>query len=228
MMLAAEQARSMMLQTAQALWRADQQAPGAYALTRLLTPLIKFRACRDARKVTGDGMEVRGGCGYIEEWGDARIVRDAHLGSIWEGTSNIVALDVVRAIRREGSLPVWRAHLDELIAQSAWHAQWRTVLQDTCQRVQSMAQDIANDKSRENQTRQIASAMYRLTAAVAMGWEATQTGSMRRMLLAQLTLVHQLLPQDPLRARVQPSLDALFAPSHVQGDVSTVNLLATE
>ncbi|RAE72792.1 DNA alkylation response protein, partial [Burkholderia multivorans] len=61
---------------------------------RILTPLIKFRACRDARRVTGDAMEVRGGTGYIEEWSDARLVRDAHLGSIWEGTSNIVALDV--------------------------------------------------------------------------------------------------------------------------------------
>ena len=91
----------------------------AYALLRILTPLIKFRACRDARKVTGDAMEVRGGCGYIEEWSDPRLVRDAHLGSIWEGTSNIVALDVVRAIQREGSLPVLRAHLEGLLADPA-------------------------------------------------------------------------------------------------------------
>jgi alkylation response protein AidB-like acyl-CoA dehydrogenase len=69
---------------------------------RILTPLLKFRACRDARRATGDAMEVRGGCGYIEEWPEARLVRDAHLGSIWEGTSNVVALDVMRAIRREG------------------------------------------------------------------------------------------------------------------------------
>ena len=76
--------------------------PGAYPLLRILTPLIKFRACRDARKVTGDAMEVRGGCGYIEEWADPRLVRDAHLGSIWEGTSNIVALDVIRAVHARG------------------------------------------------------------------------------------------------------------------------------
>ena len=79
--------------------------PTATKLTRIMTPLIKFRACRDARKVTGDAMEVRGGCGYIEEWSDARLLRDAHLGSIWEGTSNIVALDVLRAIARDDCLP---------------------------------------------------------------------------------------------------------------------------
>ncbi|MET1537675.1 acyl-CoA dehydrogenase family protein, partial [Burkholderia sola] len=92
-----EQARTMVLQTAQALQRSDAGEEGAYALLRILTPMIKFRACRDARKVTGDAMEVRGGCGYIEEWSDPRLVRDSHLGSIWEGTSNIVALDVIRA-----------------------------------------------------------------------------------------------------------------------------------
>jgi alkylation response protein AidB-like acyl-CoA dehydrogenase len=39
----------------------------------MLTPPIKFRACRDARRVTGDAMEVRGGCGYIKEWSDPRL-----------------------------------------------------------------------------------------------------------------------------------------------------------
>src|SRR3546814_16912968 len=83
-----------------------------------MTPLIKFRACRDARRVTGDAMEVRGGCGYIEEWPDARLLRDAHLGSIWEGTGNIVALDVLRAVKREGSLEVLTAHVEGLLAEA--------------------------------------------------------------------------------------------------------------
>ena len=74
-----EQARTMLFQTAEALRRADGGEPGAYALARIMTPLIKFRACRDARRVTGDAMEVRGGCGYIEEWADPRLVRDAIL-----------------------------------------------------------------------------------------------------------------------------------------------------
>jgi len=46
-------------------------------------------------------MNVRGGNGYIEEWVNARLVRDAYLGSIWEGATPIVALDVQRAIMRE-------------------------------------------------------------------------------------------------------------------------------
>ena len=82
MLLPAEQARSAMFQAADAIRRADAGEEGAYALARILTPLLKFRACRDARVVTGDAMEVRGGCGYIEEFSDARLVRDSHLGTM--------------------------------------------------------------------------------------------------------------------------------------------------
>ncbi|MGH8704530.1 MAG: acyl-CoA dehydrogenase family protein, partial [Burkholderiales bacterium] len=104
LMLTAEAARSVMLYTAAELAKADDGDDGARRRVRLLTPLLKFRACRDARRATGDAMEVRGGCGYVEEWPDARLLRDAHLGSIWEGTSNIVALDALRAMRKEAAL----------------------------------------------------------------------------------------------------------------------------
>jgi acyl-CoA dehydrogenase len=217
-MVPTEQARTMMFQTAEALRRSDAGEAGAYALTRLLTPLIKFRACRDARKVTGDAMEVRGGCGYIEEWGDPRIVRDAHLGSIWEGTSNIVALDVMRAIVREDALPVWRAHVDDLMARTPWHEQVRTRLQTLLAQVQSLADQTARSKN-EAMARQAASALYHLTSAIAMGWEAGQTGSLRRMLLAQLVLRHRLLPQDPLQPPPDADLGLLFDP---QAPVSPV------
>ncbi len=134
----------------------------AYALLRILTPLIKFRACRDARKATGDAMEVRGGCGYIEEWSDPRIVRDAHLGSIWEGTSNIVALDVMRAIQREGSLPVWREQLLAQIAATPWHPAARARLLALLDAVQALAAQTAQARD-DRLARQAASALYHLT-----------------------------------------------------------------
>lgn len=225
-LLPAEEARSMVFQTADALRRADAGEPGAYALTRLLTPLIKFRACRDARRVAGDAMEVRGGCGYIEEWGDPRIVRDAHLGSIWEGTSNIVALDVMRAIVREDALPVWRAHVDTLVQNTPWHEQVRARLQILVPQVQSLAEQTARSKN-EAMARQAASALYHLTSAIAMGWEAGQTGSERRMLLAQLVLRHRLLPQDPLQPPPAADLALLFdtqAPVSSTEELQAMNL----
>jgi hypothetical protein len=141
----AEQARTMVFQTAQTLMRSDAGQPDAYALLRILTPLIKFRACRDARKVTGDAMEVRGGCGYIEEWSDPRLVRDAHLGSIWEGTSNIVALDVIRAIKREGSLPVLQQYLHGLLDHARLVPGYRQALEDALARASTLADRAAQD-----------------------------------------------------------------------------------
>jgi len=199
LLLPAEQARTMVFQTAEALRRADDGDAAAYALVRVFTPLIKFRACRDARKVTGDAMEVRGGCGYIEDWADPRLVRDAHLGSIWEGTSNIVALDVLRAIRREGSLPALDQHLRGLLADTPLHAEARRVFDDTLSRTVARASRVAEAGERGDAlARQVASALYHLSTATAMAWEAGGMRSARRMRLAQLVLRQRLLPQDPL------------------------------
>ena len=195
--LPAEQARSMVFQAAQALARSDAGEEGAYPLLRILTPLIKFRACRDARKVTGDAMEVRGGCGYIEEWADPRLVRDAHLGSIWEGTSNIVALDVVRAIRRENALPVLQAHCAALLDASALAPAFDQALRGAMERASALAQAAAQADG-EALARQAASALYHCTSAITMAWEAGRTGSAERLRWAQGVLLHRLLARDPL------------------------------
>ncbi|SIQ72104.1 acyl-CoA dehydrogenase family protein [Pseudacidovorax sp. RU35E] len=202
----AEQARTMAFQTARTLERSDGGDAQAYALLRILTPLIKFRACRDARQVTGDAMEVRGGCGYIEEWSDPRLVRDAHLGSIWEGTSNIVALDVLRAIRREGSLPVLRAHVDGLLTE-AGHAlapAFAQALRSAMDRACALAETATRDGG-DVLARQAASALYHCTSATAMAWEAVRTGSADRLRWAQLALLHRVLPRDPLAPDALPA-----------------------
>ncbi|HSW17894.1 MAG TPA: acyl-CoA dehydrogenase family protein [Ramlibacter sp.] len=203
LMVPAEQARTMMFQTAQALRAADAGDAQALRLARILTPLIKFRACRDARKVTGDAMEVRGGCGYIEEWSDPRLVRDAHLGSIWEGTSNIVALDVIRAIRREDSLTALTEHLQQLQDDTPMDAQLRATVQDAVKRVAQLAHAAAADGG-DALARRAASALYHLTSAVAMAWEAHRIGKPERLLLCRLVLAHRLLPADPLATELEP------------------------
>ncbi len=207
LLLPSEQARTMMFQTAEALRRADAGDAGAYSLARILTPLIKFRACRDARKVTGDAMEVRGGCGYIEEWSDPRLVRDAHLGSIWEGTSNIVALDVIRAIRREQSLTALMAHLEKLLDETTMDDALRTRLQDVMVRAVALANAAVADGG-EALARRAASALYHTTSAVAMAWESARIGTPERLQLARLVLQHRLLPNDPLAPDLQGSEQA--------------------
>ena len=183
-----EQARTMMLQTAEALRRADAGEEGAYALLRIMTPMLKFRACRDARRVTGDAMEVRGGCGYIEEFSDARLVRDAHLGSIWEGTSNVVALDVLRAATREGALPVLRGHVAGLGTGPDGMAAF--------ERAAALV-----DRARGGEewlARQAASGLYHVVSAAAMEWEGRMMGDAGRVALAGMVMRHRVLARDPL------------------------------
>ena len=185
-----EQARSMMFQTADALRRSDAGEPGAYALLRVLTPLLKFRACRDARKVTGDSMEVRGGCGYIEEWPDARLLRDAHLGSIWEGTSNVVALDVLRADTRDGGFDALRAHIAGLAVETDLPG-----VTTLLERAITLARAAV---AHPELTRQAASALYHITAASTLAWEAARLDDTARLALARNVLTHRVLPRDPL------------------------------
>jgi alkylation response protein AidB-like acyl-CoA dehydrogenase len=198
MMVTAEQGRAMCLHTAEILRRADAGDLLYAKLMRIMTPLIKFRTCRDARKVTGDGMEARGGSGYIEEWSDARIVRDAHLGSIWEGTSNVVALDVKRAIRREGSLEALQTYAAQLLGNSDILAQSREKLAAAHLRACALAESVANAPDRESDVRQMATALYNATSAIILAWEAARSGRWRRLALAHLVLRHKLAPQDPL------------------------------
>jgi acyl-CoA dehydrogenase len=193
-MLAAEAARSVMLFTAAELEQADAGDEPARRRVRLLTPLLKFRACRDARRATGDAMEVRGGAGYIEEWSDARLVRDAHLGSIWEGTSNIVALDALRAIRRESALEALGPTLEALPPAGTLGAALRASLVRAC--------DFAR-RADEVHARQAATGLYWAAAAAILAGEGrllAAQGDARRMLLAALAHAHRLRRRDPLHA----------------------------
>ena len=221
LLVPAEQARTMVFQTAQVLRDADAGDEQARRLARILTPLIKFRACRDARKVTGDAMEVRGGCGYIEEWSDPRLVRDAHLGSIWEGTSNIVALDVIRAVQREQSLPVLQAHWCSQLDGAGLDGDLRRALAQAGDRAAALAQAAAREGG-DALARRAASALYHVTTACAMAWESRQLGKPQRLALARLVLAHRLLPQDPLAPDCQavPEAEALLLGARSTGDMT--------
>lgn len=195
-LLVAEAARSMTFAAARALEAADAGDEAARRRVRILTPLLKFRACRDARKATGDAMEMRGGAGYIEEWPDARLVRDAHLGSIWEGTSNIVAQDVLRAIKREGALEALDTAL-EVLDREAGADEARRVARE---RAQAFAREVAHAGDQEH-ARQAASGLYYATAATLLAWEAKRIGGdigRQRAALSRLLVQHKLQARDPL------------------------------
>jgi acyl-CoA dehydrogenase len=70
-------------------------------LRRILVPLAKVRATREAIGAASQALEIFGGNGYMEDWPMARQLRDAQCHTIWEGTENICSLDVRRAMRND-------------------------------------------------------------------------------------------------------------------------------
>jgi putative acyl-CoA dehydrogenase len=71
------------------------------AWKRIMTPASKFWICKRAVELTGEAMEVFGGNGYVDNGIMARIFKEAPVNTIWEGSGNVMCLDVLRAIARE-------------------------------------------------------------------------------------------------------------------------------
>jgi acyl-CoA dehydrogenase-like protein len=182
---------------------------GREELLRLLTPLIKFRACRDNIAVATGAMEARGGNGYIEEWVTARLVRDAHIGVLWEGTSNIIALDLVtRAIGKTGAHRALAQRLTERLGAAGLPVEYRRRLGTALDRAIALAEDVARRPEAEAQARSAATALYNAVSAVLLAWEGTRDpADARRALLSRMVLEHRLAPRDPL-GREAPAWEA--------------------
>jgi putative acyl-CoA dehydrogenase len=100
------------------LCRAFDQAPGdpkAAAYMRLLTPAIKYWVCKSAPGFLYEAMECLGGNGYVEEGILARHYRESPVNAIWEGSGNVMCLDVLRALSREAdaAMGVLRSLIEE-------------------------------------------------------------------------------------------------------------------
>jgi putative acyl-CoA dehydrogenase len=78
----------------------ESDAPSETTLRRALTSAAKFWVCKRGCELAAEAMEVLGGNGYTEELPLARIVREMPVNSIWEGSGNIMCLDVLRAFSK--------------------------------------------------------------------------------------------------------------------------------
>lgn len=112
------------LETEAAMWLAMRAAAaldasprdeGERLLSRILAPLAKYWVCKRAPSMVAEALECHGGNGFIEEHEIARLYRDAPLNGLWEGSGNVICLDVMRALAR---LPEGAALLRNEIAHA--------------------------------------------------------------------------------------------------------------
>lgn len=99
LVLESEAATVLALRLAAAFDRPE--SPSEQALRRILTPAAKFWICKRTIAAVAECMEVWGGNGYIEDAPLARLYREAPVNSIWEGSGNVMCLDVLRAARQD-------------------------------------------------------------------------------------------------------------------------------
>lgn len=136
--LALESEAAMMLGLRLARAVDERADAAARALVRVGTPAAKLWVCKRAIAAVAECMEVWGGNGYVDDGPMPRLYRETPVNSIWEGSGNVMALDVLRALQREaGALPA----LEREFAQAAGQyqdfddalARWRTLLADGVQ-----------------------------------------------------------------------------------------------
>ena len=207
LMTPTEQALSMYLFTAATMESAQKGDPGAAKLLRILTPLLKFRTARDNIRVATGAMEMRGGTGYIEEWVNPRLVRDAHIGVLWEGTSNINALDVIgRAVAKDhADLNLQTALHRKLDEAAGVPHEFRARIAGFVDRAVDYAEEVAASPRHEKLARLAATALYNATTAALLTWEGARSaaagGDARRLILAKMVAEHRLVARDPMTIR---------------------------
>jgi acyl-CoA dehydrogenase len=201
MMVPTEQALSVLMYAATVVGSGESNA--ASKLARILTPIAKYRACRDNVTVATASMEARGGNGYIEDWPNARLVRDAHLGVLWEGTSNINALDAVgRAVAKDHAhLALQEDLAQRLSTTTGLPGQFRTRLENALASACRFAEQVASSSENERFSRIAAGGLYHATSAVLFATEGVRSaaggGDARRLLLARFVLEHRMHESRP-------------------------------
>jgi putative acyl-CoA dehydrogenase len=124
MALESEAATQLMMQLAHAF--EQDSDPLARAWQRIVTPAAKFWVCKRGVELAGEAMEVFGGNGYVEDAPMARLFRAMPVNSIWEGSGNVMCLDVLRAIGREPQ--AWQLLLDDLAQRCGGEARLQPAL----------------------------------------------------------------------------------------------------
>ena len=151
-------------------------------------------------------MEIRGGLGYIEEWLDPKIMRDSHLGSIWEGTSNIISLDTIRALKKDDNIHIFKNFLINSAKMNCKknHKNYLlTIIEKVFNFIESEIKDDFTSSSR-----QITSSLYYLSSAIFLIEEGNYCQDLAyRSEISKLILKHKIDKQSPI---TRDSIDCDF------------------
>ncbi|GAA4221228.1 alkylation response protein AidB-like acyl-CoA dehydrogenase [Streptosporangium album] len=185
----------MALRTAQ-LVGLRESGSGDERLARVVVPLAKLSTARQAVRTCSELLESFGGAGYLEDTGIPRVLRDVQVQSIWEGTTNVLALDVMRAL---ADPEVAAAFRDDVEAQLAAHPHPR--VEAAARIIRAAAWDVTSREPDPAAGREVAWGMARTYQAALLaaqaGWALTALGDGRSAVALETFIAHPLVPPAP-------------------------------
>jgi putative acyl-CoA dehydrogenase len=107
---------------------------------RLTTPVTKYWVCKTAPSLAYEAMECLGGNGYVEDGGFPRLYREVPVNAIWEGSGNVMCLDVLRVIEREPET------LDKVLAEVETIASVEPRLKKAVIKIKELARGVRHDQ----------------------------------------------------------------------------------
>jgi alkylation response protein AidB-like acyl-CoA dehydrogenase len=186
------------------LGRQENGAPTAEELSRLrlLIPVAKLFTAKQAVAVASEALESFGGAGYIEDTGIPRLLRDAQVLSIWEGTTNVLSLDVLRAIEKTNALDSFLADARERLAALPTEFSNAAAgrVRDALRAIESFAARTADEGRAfsEVRARSLAYSIARTTAGVLLleygGWSSTLGADPDALVAATRWCARELAP----------------------------------
>jgi len=217
---------------------ADSPEEGA-RLRRIAIPLAKLRCCRVALESASTALEVFGGNGYMEDWPMARQLRDAQCHTIWEGTENICAIDVRRAMKADAAHEAVLDRIDRAV-KIAEEGATGEVLAPAVQAVRAAREDVAEacrhvlgapEDLALLQLRRLAYLMAdTLEGALACeeaAWSLASNGDARKAAVARRFVTRRLVT-EPLRGITSGDRTVidLFEPIVRYGEIEPAEVLA--
>jgi len=190
-------------EAAEAGVRTDAESKRLY---RILVPLAKYRCARRGVDLATQAIEIHGGNGYIENWPVARQLRDAQCHTIWEGTENIICLDVLRAMAKERSDEALFSRVEQALGTAEHPA-----ISATASQIGRSADEVkeavaylerAPQEIRLLQARRLTDYMADVTQAALLveeaAWELEHKGSARKAIVAR-HFADMRLSEHPVR-----------------------------
>lgn len=132
---------------------------------RLLIPLVKLYTAKEGVAIASEVIESFGGAGYVEDTGLPQILRNAQVLSIWEGTTNVLSLDALRAIKKENAGEAFVQEIVRRLKNVSGHDELKKKVFEGLKEVESNLKNISDEENLTTGARELSLSLSRLYSA---------------------------------------------------------------